>query len=531
MRRAGLASLAIAALTATAGRAHASGPLEYPDNGSASFSRGGAWLATATDPIAAHYNPAGLVTQSSGASLEMNFAFNKVCFDRRNPGDAPTGPNQATNDTPGTPEYRPACNNHNGYPRFVPSAALAYRYSETLAFGFAIVPPAAYGTAEGEWSPSERGVNPATGEVVSVPSPYRFMTVGNNSTILFPTLSAATSFGDLRVGAGFIWGFALIDVESFGISRVSPLDQGDHLADDSRSRLKTDDLFMPGFVLGTLWSATPNIDVAGWFRWVDYVRTTQGEVDITTRYYVGANPPKKITGDDFRMFEFPLPPELRLGVRFHVPRAKPGPKINPSTFDVEPEPSGFSTRDPLRDDVFDVELNGSYTFNAANDRIKIRFIKGAAGEAVRPVDPGYLPPNADRPTGYKDSIGIRLGAQYNAIANKLGLRAGTWVETAAADDAYLNVSPVPALRGGYGGGVVLRQNHFDFQLGYQYHWSAGMDNHGNGALRAGAGVRDIDAFRLGQDPLEQQFRSYHSVNGGRVTQSAHVFTLGGIYRF
>lgn len=252
MKGARLASLAIAALTATAGQAHASGPLEYPDNGSASFSRGGAWLATATDPIAAHYNPAGLVTQSSGASLEMNFAFNKVCFDRLNTSDAPTGPNQGVNDTPGV-EYRPACNNHNGYPRFVPSAALAWRYSETLAFGFAIVPPAAYGTAEGEWSATERGVNPSTGDVVSVPSPYRFMTVGNHSTILFPTLSAATSFGDLRVGAGFIWGFALIDVESFGISRVSPFDRGDHLGDDSRSRLKTNDLFMPGFVLGTLW--------------------------------------------------------------------------------------------------------------------------------------------------------------------------------------------------------------------------------------------------------------------------------------
>src|SRR6185312_3883800 len=74
--------------------AHASNPLEYPDNGSAAFSRGGAWLATGSEPIATHYSPATLVTQKSGFSIDLNLTYNKQCFDRRNPGNAAAGPNQ-----------------------------------------------------------------------------------------------------------------------------------------------------------------------------------------------------------------------------------------------------------------------------------------------------------------------------------------------------------------------------------------------------------------------------------------------------
>src|SRR5688572_10800634 len=87
------------ALASLAPSAFASNPLEYPDNGTAAFSRGGAWLATGTDPIAVHYNPAAIATQSSGFSLDVLFAYQSVCFQRRNPGNEPTGPIQESNDT------------------------------------------------------------------------------------------------------------------------------------------------------------------------------------------------------------------------------------------------------------------------------------------------------------------------------------------------------------------------------------------------------------------------------------------------
>jgi hypothetical protein len=105
----------------------------------------------------------------------------------------------------------------------------------------------------------------------------------------------------------------------------------------------------------------------------------------------------------------------------------------------------------------------------------------------------------------------------------------------------LNISPVPAARGGFGGGIVYRHGNMDFSAGYQRHYSMGLDNKGDGALKAGAGTAQGGVvFRVGggcEPPTptcpseEQQFRTYHAVNGGRVEQSADVFTLGAVYRF
>ncbi len=80
-------------------RALASNPLEYPDNGAAAFSRGGAWLAVGNEPIAAHYNPAALATQGSGFSIEQQLNFDKVCFTRESPGGGPAGPAPASSDS------------------------------------------------------------------------------------------------------------------------------------------------------------------------------------------------------------------------------------------------------------------------------------------------------------------------------------------------------------------------------------------------------------------------------------------------
>src|SRR5688572_19834760 len=108
-----LAALAAAAATFAPGRARASGPLEYPDHGAASFGRGGAWVATATDPLAVHFNPATLPTQASGMSLDLNIPYNDTCYVRTNPGDAATGPiqgNAATADPNTTIIYKKQCN-------------------------------------------------------------------------------------------------------------------------------------------------------------------------------------------------------------------------------------------------------------------------------------------------------------------------------------------------------------------------------------------------------------------------------------
>src|SRR5215510_12330881 len=73
-------------------QAAASSALEYPDNGVAQFSRGGAWLATATDPIAGYYNPAALAWMPTSLGIGMNLAFQTICYERKGPDNSEVGP-------------------------------------------------------------------------------------------------------------------------------------------------------------------------------------------------------------------------------------------------------------------------------------------------------------------------------------------------------------------------------------------------------------------------------------------------------
>jgi len=536
-------ALLTAAAVASNRPAAAVNPLEYPDNGATAFSRGGAWLATATDPIAAHYNPAALATQSSGFDINLNASFQKVCFDRRNPGNALTGPQQESNDTPGVLVYLPACNERRGFPKTVPSLGVALRMSRRWALGFAFVPPSAYTDAAGAWPEFQAGFNTRTGRKTAVPAPYRYLQTENHSLIFLPTFSLGVEvFPNFRVGAGFIWGIGVIDITKFDVTRTAASHVGDHAtADDVRAELKTQDFFMPGVVLSAHWSILDHLDIGAWARWVDSVRTTDADLEIRANYFgsSGKNPVcgraetncgqkavvNEFGNDEFEKFQFAvIPPELRVGIRFHLPRARTKVAAQPG--------AERPNRDPLHDDVFDVELDSSYTQSSEADVAQVRLRGSPSGEAVVPFEPiGFLPPNADRRNGYRNTFGARLGGQYNVVRDKLAALAGSWIESQAAPDAYLHISPVPALRGGVGGGLIVRQSPVDFVVGYQRHWSQQMDNGGRGAARANAGIATDTTFRVGQAPEDRQFRTGQAVNGGRVSQSAHVFTLGAVWRF
>src|SRR5215510_956613 len=110
-----LASLAGGAVVFGSSAARAVNPLEYPDNGSASFSRGGAWLALANEPIATHYNPAALAIQGSGFSVEQQLNFQKICYDRHGPNGAPEFADKG-----GLFQYEPVCNDRRSFPSTIP---------------------------------------------------------------------------------------------------------------------------------------------------------------------------------------------------------------------------------------------------------------------------------------------------------------------------------------------------------------------------------------------------------------------------
>lgn len=543
LQRSLAAAIAGGAALLCAPSARASNPLEYPDNGAASFSRGGAWLATANEPIATHYNPAALATQKSGFSIDLNLNFNKMCFDRRNPGGALAGPNQRSiNAEFGVPNtiYLNSCSERSSFPNTIPSLAIAWRASSKLGFGFAIVPPATYGTADRTHGEMARGYNIPTRQYVDVAAPWRYMQVRELSTILFPTFSVGFEpFKTLRIGAGFVSGIAVINTRSVAVSNAKGADTdapGDHAVDDATSNIRTRDLFVPGIVASLHWSVLPQLDVALWGRIMDSIRAGDGYVASEQQPYSsnGARNPvcpfdpvtcgQTSNGvvnifpgyDDGRHainhFQYKIPTEVRAGIRFHLPRTKPR---------LLADGSG-EIRDPLHDDVFDVEVNGSYTMNSKFDKIEVRFNPGVS---VLPTGVNF-PENADRLTGYKDSYGLRLGGQWNAVPDKLGIRVGAWYESESQDPAYLQMNAVGAERYGFGGGLVFRQDFIDISIGYQRLLSSGLDNGGNGKLLVPAAT----GGQASEDPLINN-RTFHAVNGGKLTQSAHAFTIGGTVRF
>jgi len=511
------ASLLAVALTSE--RAFASSALEYPDNGTAQFSRGGAWLATATDPIAGYYNPAALATQATSFSLGMNLAFQSICFERKGPGGAEVGPSKGLTDQGLT--YREVCNANAGHPNAIPSVGFVWRAAERLGLGLTVVPPSSYGQVE--WP----DLQVVPGREQPLPAPQRYLSLYTKGTILFPTLAAGYSITDqLHVGAGFVAGIAILEFRSMSISNVDPTNPIDQYTQDTRSRVRAKDLFVPGVVVSGLFEASSHLDLAAWYRYSDKIRA-KGDLEVIAPYYNSAgirravcdDPTKgcaEVTrsedqkGKDAAQVTLTLPMEARIGARWHMPR-KATTRLEAESFRHD----RFRVRDPLRDDLYDMELDLTWANNSAAEKTEIRFAEGINVLGL----PGTVPTNADRPTGFRDSFGVRLGMQWNALRNRAGLRLGSWLETSAVKKEYLSVTGVPAFRGGFGGGAVLRVQAVDLEAGYQHIWNGGLDNGGDGAQKAIAGSGSAD------------HRSYHAVNGGSVRQHANVFSVGGVARF
>ena len=507
------------------GSAGASSAVEFPDNGVAQFSRGGAWLVTASDPIAGYYNPAALATQPTSFGVGFNLVFQKICFERHGSNGTP----QSYRD--GGEAYPEVCNDNAGRPNAVPTAAFVYRVNEALGVGLTVTPPSGFGKLS--WPDSVTVVN-SIGFERPIPAPQRYLSMGVDATVLWPTLSAGYALTpDLRIGAGFVSGIAILELGSMSMGQVDPAVLRDQPETDTRSTLDVKDLFVPGFVLSAHYSATPSIELGAWYRFSDSIKA-KGDLEVVAPYYT--NPPgnqvrtrcgepnavpgqcaetfKSVDqiGEDRNSVTVTVPMEARIGIRWHMPHRPAAALLGEKLRRNE-----FFTRDPLRDDVYDIELDLSWANNSAAEEIEIRLtpIQVAVSE---------VPRNADRPTGYKDSVGARLGGQYAILRNKLGVRLGTWIESSATDAGFLTVTGVAALRGGFGGGVVFRVQAVDLELGYQHLWNAGLDNGGDGEQRGIAGTTAATSGNFDN-------RSYHAVNDGSVTQSGNAFSLGGIARF
>lgn len=544
--------------------AFASNGLESPDNGAYQVGRGGAWLARADDPLAVYFNPAGLVRQASGVHVGAHLMFLDRCYTRLgqdsdessstygqygfpvSPGNDYPGPGAAADGNAVAP---PAAVCEVTHPSPNPQLAANFRILDKLAIGLGVLGP--HGVGNAEWPESLPFTN-RFGAEATQPAPQRYMLVKSSSIILFPTLSVAYAItDDLSVGVGFTWGIANASFENFseatsqaplgnncGPNGDKPCVAVDDYGRDVRAKLSATDVFIPGFVVGALWSPHRLIDLAGWFRWSDAVDTdasvtttasywgANGAVnDTANRCTDGNNPECTVTagekegdpGYNAGHIKLPIPMEAKLGVRFHWPRQTPGerPVWAKGTKKV---------RDAMSEDLFDVEANFTYANDSAVKNLEVRFKPGIT---INGTGGGTLPANADIPHYWKDVFGVRLGGEAVILPSLLSARAGFFYESKGQDDAYLNIDFHNAEKVGLSAGATVRVWRLDITAAYQHTFFGTLDNGGKGAVYglSGDGVTSTSPGAGGP------YRTRQVINGGKLQSELNEVALGATIRF
>jgi long-subunit fatty acid transport protein len=514
--------------------AHATSVTEFPDNGSEQMGRGGAWVARASDPLAAFYNPAGLAGQDTRVLAQANINIAKTCFTRVKAAndaslDANVGPGQS---------FPQACTDNKPFPN--PQLGVTFRLSPTVGLGFAVLGPAAAGKMD--WPDG-------------VTAPQRYLLTHANALFFTPTLGIGVEVvPNLRLGASFQWGIANLELQNKSIA----LNAGDVAAgngvsaslNDVNATLKAKTLFVPGFTLGALWSASDAVDIAGWYKWSAPIDAT-GDVESTYKTKKGdtavancgdeTDPTSTKCGrGDNAHVKVAVPMEAKLGVRFH--------KLHDGA-------ATLHRRDPMSQDVFDVEVDLTWANNSAFDNLQIRFPGAADGSGIIPVPgtSGNLPPNADVPHHYRDVLGVRVGGDVNVLPDQLALRAGVFYETSAQDKQYQNIDFVGAWKMGLALGGTYRihfhkadpekKSALELSAGFG-HVFVGEQNNNNPSAAGVAGLAGTacnpasNGTTSGDNCVDasgqvtgQKYRTNWPVNLGTITNSFNMINVGLAYRF
>jgi long-chain fatty acid transport protein len=543
MRRT-IAAAVVVALVVAGRSARATNVEEFPDNGSEQEGRGGAWVARASDPLATFYNPAGLAGQATRVTLQANLTHQSTCFSRTKAANDTT----ADGVTAGA-SYPQVCSAGNFFPN--PQLAFTYRLNDRIGLGIALLAPSSVGNIS--W-PEFVGGSPA---------PQRYLLISESAVLLTPTVGVGWEVADgLRVGASFIAGTA----PNIDVVNAAPAQNSDGQppsTNDIRNELKISSPFIPGFSLGVLWSITPEIDVAGWYKWMSDV-SAKGDVVTAANYFTPAvasgNMGGVVYGDTAETYcytlpasgplpgttpvcgngnnasvKIPIPMEAKIGVRYH--------KL------VAPNAADRRVRDPVADDVFDVEADFTWANDSAFDFLQIRFPGDSSGNGILPANPGlplgsaFIPANADVRHHFRDVVGVRVGGDYNLLPDRLALRAGAFFESRAQEFQYQNLDFDGAERIGLALGGTYRirlgadkAQALEVMAAYGHVFFGQLTNSSSNAPGVGAitGLPCLNGAMNGPSSCTngvQPYRTAWAVNLGTITSTIDVINVGASYKF
>ena len=454
--------------------AASAGGFTYQAPSAVPMGRGGAFYARGDNAMAAFFAPA-LLSESDRFEINAgtNLAFYELCVQRS--GTYRSG----TQDSEGMDLYPDDPNQFNDrYGRFgdyadeafpeacsnspigvVPYLMGSIRLLDRLGLGVGILPP--LGSPEDRW-----GHSVLNRDGQERPNPLRYSYVGRRSTLIRGVLSVGGLVTPwLRLGGGFVYGATIVKSQINQAPRAGELPVFDVL-----SEVDATDPFIPGFIVSAHAQPHPNLDIAVWFHWLDSSRA-RGTLALTS----GING----TGEDGSLVRqpevviddavliTPQPMELRLAFRWADRRAS-------RDFEYQPR----STRDPLRDERWDIELVLGYERTSHIDAFTNRIGPGNTidFEAVgSPPNPLPVREETVIPKGYRDQFSVLLGSDVTVLPERLALRAGLSFETRGIDPSLVQPDFIAGMRLGLHAGFTVRLGPIDIHAAYMHVFQETID--------------------------------------------------------
>jgi long-chain fatty acid transport protein len=365
----------------------------------AALGRGGAFTARASDPLALNHNVAGIVGLPGFQwTASTNVGFWSHCFLREGRYDGvESGVETRTTvfSSSAYPTARPfyptVCNEVS--PAVVPQLVFTWRPKPWIAIGGGFLTPSGVG--------AQRFPDTVETPVGLAPSPARYMVLATNILIVHPTIAVAVAPTPwLRIGAALQPSFGRFAGETMAntIGSQSP-------ATDVRTAANAWGFFWAGNV-GVMAQPTPWITLGFHAHLNETPVLFSGTTTATVRPYA-ADPARRHMSQFQSTVALPLPSMFRLGARFASMR--------------DGAPEAWEDRDPMRDEVFDVEVDVHYETSSTLQQVVTR------STGTVEVEPGMGAPATPEVVlrrSWRDTFGLRIGGDYNVIANELALRAG-----------------------------------------------------------------------------------------------------------
>lgn len=373
--------------------------IEFGSIGVQSVGRGGAFVAMASDPMALNHNVAGLVgLRGVQFTASANLGFWSHCFAREGRYDGVES-GVVTNTTVfmdsayarERPAYPETCS--EGGAAVVPQLVVTWRPHRMIAFGAGFLTPSGVG--------NQRFPDVVQTESGPAPSPVRYQVLGTNVIIVNPTLGVAVTPAPwLRLGLAIQPSFGRFAGETMAnaIGSQSP-------ATDIRTQANAWGFFWAGN-LGAMVQAAPWLTLGFHAHLNQTPVTFSGTSTATARPYA-ADPAMRHQSQFQSVVTLPLPSMFRVGARVASLRA-----------DATEE---WGDRDPMHDEEFDVEVDVHYETSSDLQEVVTR------STGIVEVAPGMgapATPEVILRRRWRDTYGVRIGAERNIVRDQLSLRAG-----------------------------------------------------------------------------------------------------------